>query len=427
MTRRLLILVLAVLAMAHAAGAHPVFPASAVAVVRPDNTLKVTVRCDALALALNDLPARINDAEMHELVTGTDANLEHALAAGRSRFQTLLHIVADDQPLPVRVLAAPTVENVRAWIAAHPTLPVPVKLDFVAVADLPPEAGTVRIKFPGILGDLVLTVQPLHAEALATLVPVGELSEAFPIRGAAPARAPTSPHAESPVPTPPHAAPAVSSPRSAALFVWLGVTHILPSPTWFAQVWAAARAGSLRSRPGTLIPDGIDHILFVLALFFLSPRLRPLLIQVTTFTLAHSITLALSARGVVHMPASIVEPVIAASICLVAVENLCTQKVHAWRPIIVFAFGLIHGLGFASAFAEAIGGDSRARTPLGPVLLFNLGVELGQLTVVGLAMLAVARVRARPWYRARVAIPASILIAAVGLCWTIERIFIHPG
>jgi hypothetical protein len=326
---------------------------------------------------------------------------------------------------------APTTETVRAWTEAHPNLQLPVKLDMAAVATLAVGAKKARFKFPGIVGDLVLTVQPLHAEAVAAIVPAGERSEEVELFAVATIASATVNPVAAQTATPP-ATPHVSSVRGGLGFMWLGVTHILPSPEWFHEAWTAVRTGEAWLRPRVLIPDGVDHILFVLGLFFLSPRLRPLLIQITTFTLAHSVTLALSARGVVKMPSSIVEPLIAASICFVAVENLCTQKVHAWRPVIVFGFGLIHGLGFATAFAEAIGqhesgGRAAAQIPMGPVLLFNVGVEVGQLVVVGVAMLAVGWARKRTWYRARIAIPASVFIAAVGLYWTIERIFIHPG
>jgi hypothetical protein len=342
--------------------------------------------------------------------------------------ETLLEVTADGERLSATITVFPAIETIEQWKQDHPNLQLPVKLDMAAVATIPAGAKKLRFKFPGILGDMVLTFQPLHAEALATLVPAGERSDEFDPRPTVTSGAPvTSPPAHSLTSSAPPAAPHVSSFRSGLRFVGLGITHILPSPEWFADVWAAFRTGTVWSHPRVLIPDGIDHILFVLGLFFLSPRLRPLLIQITTFTLAHSVTLALAARGSVHVSSSIVEPIIAASICFVAVENLCTQKVHAWRPIIVFGFGLIHGLGFASAFSEAMGGEQAGTIPLGPVLLFNLGVEIGQLAVVALAMLALAKARNKPWYRARVAIPASIFIAAVGLYWTIERIFIHPG
>ncbi len=102
-----------------------------------------------------------------------------------------------------------------------------------------------------------------------------------------------------------------------------------------------------------IVPKGLDHILFVLGLFFLSTRLGPLLWQVSAFTLAHTVTLALGALGYVNLPPSVVEPVIAASIVFVAVENIVSQGLNPWRPVIVFGFGLLHGLGLRLFWANS--------------------------------------------------------------------------
>lgn len=171
-----------------------------------------------------------------------------------------------------------------------------------------------------------------------------------------------------------------------------------------------------------IVPKGLDHILFVLGLFFLSTRLRPLLVQVSAFTVAHTVTLALGALGYVQVPASIVEPVIAASIVFVAVENILSQGLSPWRPVIVFGFGLLHGLGFASVLGE-FGLPEGAFVPA--LIGFNVGVELGQLFVIAVAFVAVGYwFRDRPWYRARIAVPASAAIAAVGAWWVVERVFL---
>jgi HupE / UreJ protein len=186
-----------------------------------------------------------------------------------------------------------------------------------------------------------------------------------------------------------------SASRTAAEFVGLGFTHI--------------------------VPHGLDHMLFVLGLFLLSTRLRPLLTQVTAFTLAHTVTLGLSTAGAIRLSPSIVEPLIAASIAYVAIENLCTEKVRAGRLVLVFVFGLLHGLGFAGALAEL--GLPQGKKVLA-LLSFNAGVELGQLSVLLVAWTAVALpFRAKPWYRARVVVPASVVIAAVGLWWAVTRVW----
>lgn len=169
-----------------------------------------------------------------------------------------------------------------------------------------------------------------------------------------------------------------------------------------------------------IMPKGLDHILFVLGLYFLSPRLRPLLTQVTAFTVAHSVTLALGLYGIVSVSPGIVEPLIAASIVYVAVENLFSTNVSGWRTFVVFGFGLLHGLGFAGVLREI--GLPQSDYLLG-LIAFNIGVEGGQLAVIGPAWLATGLWFARaPWYRRRVAMPASLAIAAVGLYWTIERV-----
>nr|WP_245626863.1 HupE/UreJ family protein [Aestuariivita boseongensis] len=171
-----------------------------------------------------------------------------------------------------------------------------------------------------------------------------------------------------------------------------------------------------------ILPKGLDHILFVLGLFFLSTRLRPLIWQVSAFTLAHTVTLALGALGIVNVPGLVVEPLIAASIVYVAVENLFARGLNPWRPVVIFGFGLLHGLGFASVLGEF-------GLPAGqfvPALIgFNVGVELGQLTVIALAFLAVGYwFGQKDWYRARIAMPASVVIACVGAYWFVERVFL---
>lgn len=184
-----------------------------------------------------------------------------------------------------------------------------------------------------------------------------------------------------------------------------------------ATRWAVARQ-YLELGYTHILPKGIDHILFVLGLFLLSTRLKPILLQVTTFTLAHSITLGLTMYGLVSLPSRIVEPLIALSIAYVAVENLVTTDLKPWRLALVFSFGLLHGMGFAGVLTELGLPQSEFLVAL---LTFNLGVEAGQLTVLAIAFACVAWYRHRTWYRRRVVVPVSILIAGIGLYWTVTR------
>lgn len=169
-----------------------------------------------------------------------------------------------------------------------------------------------------------------------------------------------------------------------------------------------------------IVPDGLDHILFVLCLFLLAPRAKPLLVQVTAFTAAHSVTLGLAMAGIVLLPSRLVETLIALSIVAMAVENVFVREMKPWRWALVFLFGLIHGLGFAGSFSSlrlAPGDFVRS------LVLLNLGIELAQLAVVALAAALTCWMWRRPWYTRGVVIPASALIALIAAWWTVERAF----
>ena len=169
-----------------------------------------------------------------------------------------------------------------------------------------------------------------------------------------------------------------------------------------------------------IMPYGLDHVLFVLGIYLLSNKPRSVLLQVTAFTAAHSITLGLSMYGLLRVPASIVEPLIAVSIAYVAIENLFLSELKPWRVALVFGFGLLHGMGFAGVLTWL-------GLPLGEfvtaLVTFNIGVEMGQLAVIGAAFLLVGwHCSERIWWRSRVVIPASTLIACAAIYWTVERV-----
>lgn len=185
-----------------------------------------------------------------------------------------------------------------------------------------------------------------------------------------------------------------------------------------------------------IVPLGIDHILFVLGLFFFSLHLRPILFQVTSFTLAHTLSLALASLGIVTVSASIVEPLIAASIVYVGVENIRGHTNVKARTALVFAFGLLHGLGFASVLGDF---GITASHFVAALIGFNIGVEFGQLAVILTALvLILLSVRLAGFaplpdeeqpvrtvqvlYRS-VSIVGSVLISLIGAYWTIERVF----
>lgn len=173
-----------------------------------------------------------------------------------------------------------------------------------------------------------------------------------------------------------------------------------------------------------ILPLGADHILFVVGIFLFSSELKPIILQVTAFTIAHCITLVLAMLRIISLPVQITEPIIALSIFFVAAENILNNKLKTSRIILVFLFGLIHGLGFAGVLTE-IGLPKHAFFQM--LLLFNIGVELGQLTIIILLWLLIGKwFSKKNWYRKRVVIPISISIAIIALHWTIQRIFFIP-
>jgi hypothetical protein len=170
-----------------------------------------------------------------------------------------------------------------------------------------------------------------------------------------------------------------------------------------------------------ILPLGLDHILFVLSLFLLSPKLKPLIVQSTAFTVAHTFTLGLAMYHFIDPPAKIIEPLISISIMLVAAQNIFSPGLKKARVGIVFLFGLVHGLGFASSLSQ-IGLPRNAY--LGSLVMFNIGVELGQLTIILLAFFLVGKwFGQKLFYHRLIVVPVSILIIIVASYWTIERIF----
>ena len=170
-----------------------------------------------------------------------------------------------------------------------------------------------------------------------------------------------------------------------------------------------------------IIPEGFDHILFITCVFFLNPSLKKVIIQASMFTLAHSITLGLAMYGVIKPPANIIEPLIALSIVCLAIENIMSDKVMPWRLVMVFLFGMVHGMGFAGALSQL----GMPQYAFGIALIsFNVGVEIGQLSIILLLYFFVSAPFSKmPFYRRRIVIPVSTVIALVAAYWTVQRIF----
>lgn len=344
--------------------AHELGTTRVSATFNADRSYAVEVITDAQALVekletVADVPA--------DAVTPTDAGvsrLEDSLRALQDTWRTRVGLSFGGQPsrsdLTIRVTAAAD--------AIGPALAV-VTLSGL----LPPRADHFTWQYGWTFASYALTVRTSPAGAsVVHWLEGGDVSAPQPVVAAPPER----------------------WPGTAARYLHLGFTHI--------------------------VPLGLDHVLFVLGLFLLNNRLRPLLMQVSAFTVAHSITLALSMLGLLSVPASIVEPLIAVSIAYVALENLFLSELTSWRVALVFACGLLHGLGFAGVLSDL--GLPRGEF-ITALLSFNVGVEAAQLSVIGAAALLVgSQASQRTWYRERVVIPASTLIACVAIYWTIERV-----
>ncbi len=304
------------------------------------------------------------EAAIYDALRKSDSSrLREAFDAFEPEFLSKLTLQAGEDTLQPRIAAVAIPEIGDTDLARESV----VTLD----ADLPDGAESVTVGWDAGLGPLILRA-PGKTEPYSAYLTDGALSDPIAVTGAE----------------------SRSVMDVVKDYIVIGYTHILPK--------------------------GLDHILFVVGLFLLSARLRPLLWQITSFTVAHTVTLALGIMGVITISPSIVEPLIAASIVWVCVENIFSDRMAVWRPVLVFVFGLLHGLGFAGVLGEIGMPSSQFITAL---LSFNVGVELGQLTVIAICFLAVGLwFRNKPWYRTRVTIPCSVLIAVIGAYWFVERI-----
>ena len=355
-------------ALAVRSNAHPMTVTGTTVFLPGDGTFVAELIVDLDALALGAPPGADDAGLAAELTAMTATEFTEQVEGVRRLFERRVRFRFDDRPEPFKV-TFPDYGTPAATEADIPTvLGVTARLEGVV-----PE-GAMELEFFASRAfsevDLVIRDEARDVTHRA-LLERGARSDPFLLVG--------------PVEPP-------SGPALARQYLRLGLVHI--------------------------VPRGLDHILFVLGLFLLSTQLRALVWQVTAFTLAHAVTLSLAVFEVVSLPARIVEPLIALSIVYVAVENLVTSRLMPWRPAVVFGFGLLHGLGFAEILREL--GLPTEHQGLG-LVSFNLGIEIGQLLVIGAALTLVGWCRHRAWYRPRVVMPVSGVIALTGLFWALAR------
>ena len=381
MNRLAFLLILITAAFAATASAHDV-PIARVNVELADGgAFEMSMRFDAASYIFGE---HVEPALAERILATPIEKIEEGIKLAREDFQRHLELWFDGERVQPNEVEFPSVQAALAAIRRSP----PALLTVIVKVHVPPEAQQFQVVFPEELVHASVTVLRDGEPLMTALVRAGQRSEPFPV---------SSQPAEQEQPTSKVTSVPVAAPgfwKTAWQYLVLGFEHIMP-------------------------PDGWDHILFVLGLFLLSVRMRPLLWQVTAFTAAHTFTLALAVTGMVQIPAQIVEPLIALSIVYVAVENIFTSKLKPWRPVVVFAFGLLHGLGFGRMLIELGLPRGQFTTAL---LSFTVGVEVGQLAVIAAALLVVGWWRHRVWYRSAVIIPASCCIALIGLYWTVERV-----
>ncbi|MBT8003991.1 MAG: HupE/UreJ family protein [Rhodospirillales bacterium] len=353
------------------ATAHKMRPAVALVMLHLDGTFSLEMRVNAEAILAGidpgdkDTADSPNAAHYDQLRALPPKELEGRVMAFAPTLIQGLKLNFDDKSV------APTLISVRVPEVKDLGRARVSTLKFIGT--IPVGAKIFRWSFAAKFGDSILVVK--HAgehKGLSNWLKEGKESNPFPI-------------SEKFIPK--------STAQVAAEYVELGFTHI--------------------------IPKGLDHILFVLGIYLLSSRLKAIVWQVTAFTVAHTITLGLTIYGLLSLPSYIVEPLISASIVYVAVENILTSEIKPWRIVLVFGFGLLHGMGFAGVLNEVGLPRSEFLTAL---ITFNIGVELGQLSIIVAAFAATGLwFRHKPWYRKAIVIPSSVAIALVGVYWTVER------
>lgn len=418
--------------------------------------VRIQLRFDVLAYLLEEKPDEATSAEMAAVVDGPPEQLASRLADAEKQMRSDLKVVSDSSNLTLDSVRFPSAEDVKKAALENGPARFPVMLTVPIRAHLAPQAFTLSLTFPELLGTVVLTTELPYQEPISEPVEAGNASTSLRLptpqqtQAAAAAmlaqptvkaaRASEKPKRQEVRVAPSTAIEPKPKPVEAVSLKKVAAKPITPAPTAavaeiapveatpvvrpaFAAApqgpsWGSLLVRYVRMGFHHILPLGLDHVLFVLGLFLLSTRTKDLLKQISAFTVAHSITLGLSLYGIVQLPRGVVEPLIALSIAFVAVENLYSTKMRAWRPLVVFGFGLVHGLGFASALRET--GLAHGDFLVG-LVGFNVGVEFGQLAVVAAAFAAVGWLRHSPRYRMAVVVPASAAIAAVALFWTLQR------
>ncbi len=350
--------------------AHDFGYTDVVILLRPDRVVQTELTVDVDAIALGRDPSADSSDALAVLAAMEPDERQEALARAETYLKRHVRLRFDGEPTNFSVAFPKPLDSP---IDLEPLLPSYFGTTARLESSLPDEAKSLTFFASASLRGIRLTIRDLRTpqEFRVVLAP-GEESAPWPIDSAEP--------------------PNASRRAAVGHYLKLGFLHILPL--------------------------GLDHVLFVVLLFLPTTRLSPLLWQVTAFTIAHSVSLALSIFDLISLPSRAVEPLIAVSIAWLALENLRHKEPARSRTALIFCFGLLHGLGFAGVLRE-LGLPEGQR--LLALIAFNVGVEGGQIAVIAAAAVSIGLLRGYRWYRGWIVVPASAAIGALGLFWAVQR------
>jgi len=356
--------------MQFSVAAHTFTPSNASVDLLPNKQFSFTLETDLIELLQWQLSLKGNGDELiNQVRTLSKIQLYKAMKGLTTKLQQQLHFYFDEQSVLLEQLYPPNISDLALLLSQNPDN-TNYRVTFSGLGSYVKPASQFSIFFPEQLGAINFQL----ATPSRALLSSGIKSSSFDLKQS-------------------NVSDFTLRLSNSLNYIYQGIIHI--------------------------IPKGLDHILFVLALFLFSTKLSSLLWQISAFTLAHTVTLALGIWGIVVVPSNIVEPIIALSIAYIAIENIFASKLSSQRIIIVFMFGLLHGLGFASVLLEF--GLPEGQW-LSSLLSFNLGVELGQLIVITIALILLGSLRKKSWYKIKVTTPLSMIIALMGLYWFFERL-----
>lgn len=377
--------------------AHPPVSSVVYLTISSQGDVTIAIRYDPLAFALNRVSAELSDEEVHALWASPVTRFSELLNDSHNRWCTDLRLRADEKELGTSISQLPTVENFRDWLDSENGLPHPEAMRIAMHAMLTPGTKRISLRVPELLDQVLLVIERPGLERSILPVDPGEFSPPIDVSMVHSPIAEPSATTES---TEEHDRNSQDLP--------------IVCQEWLQTSWRFLRQGFLH-----IIPFGADHALFVLGLFLMASNGKALLIQISAFTVAHTVTMTLASLHWVLISPRIVEPLIALSILVVAMENLWIKIPNAWKTLTAFGFGLIHGLGFASVLVDLNLSTNQLILGLGS---FSVGVETGHLTILCVAYLLLGWSRQKTWYRQRFILPISVGIGAIALYMLFERL-----